>query len=121
MVVDSSPDLAPSFSKDFLHIQASVECGLTVKCVRHMIRRHSQVPHTGNHSEHSPIIWSVWPPGWVFFYELCGCGFESSCSGLNLRFCTSLEQEVPCYSGNSRLWIKCSEHISMIWSVWPNV
>ena len=26
------------------------------------------------------IIWSVWPNGWVFVYELSGCGFESSCS-----------------------------------------
>ena len=27
---------------------------------------------------------SVWPNGWVFVYELSGCGFESSCSHLKL-------------------------------------
>ena len=27
----------------------------------------------------SSIIWSVWPNGWVFVYELSGCGFESCC------------------------------------------
>ena len=28
-------------------------------------------------SQHSSIIWSVWLNGWVFVYELSGCGFES--------------------------------------------
>ena len=51
-------------------------------------------------SQHSSIIWPVWPNGWVLVYELNGCGFESSCSHLNLRFCTCIEQGVPWYSGN---------------------
>ena len=25
------------------------------------------------------IVWPVWINGWVFVYELGGCGFESSC------------------------------------------
>ena len=29
-------------------------------------------------------IWPVWLNGWVFLYELSGCGFESSCSRLKL-------------------------------------
>ena len=31
----------------------------------------------------------------MFVYELSGCGFESSCSHLNFRFCASFDQEVP--------------------------
>ena len=31
-------------------------------------------------SQLSSIIWSVWPNGRVFVYELSGCGFKSSCS-----------------------------------------
>ena len=37
-------------------------------------------------TEHSSIIWPVWPNGWVFFYELSSSGFESSCSQLHKRF-----------------------------------
>ena len=29
-----------------------------------------------------PIVWAVWLNGWLFVYELSGCGFESSCSHL---------------------------------------
>ena len=34
-----------------------------------------------------------------------GCGFESSCSHLNFRFCTCLE-----FSGNHRVWIYSETH-----------
>ena len=34
------------------------------------------------YSQHSSIIWPVWLNGWVFVYELNGCGFESSCNKL---------------------------------------
>ena len=34
--------------------------------------------------QHSSIIWPVWLNGWVFIYELSGCGLESSCSHLLL-------------------------------------
>ena len=39
---------------------------------------------TDKYSEHSSIIWPVWPNGWVFVYELSGSGFESSCSHLKI-------------------------------------
>ena len=35
-----------------------------------------------NYSQHSWIIWPVWPNGWVFVYELSGSGFESFCCHL---------------------------------------
>ena len=77
-------DLPPASSKEFLDIQATIECGFTLKRVRDMIRRYSQMHRTDKYSEHSSIIWSIWPNGWVFFYKLSGSGFESSCSHLKL-------------------------------------
>ena len=47
----------------------------------------------------------VWPNGWVFVYELSGCGFESSCSHLNFKFRACFEQGLPWHSGNYRVWI----------------
>ena len=34
---------------------------------------------TDKYSQHSSVIWPVWLNGWVFVYELSGCGFGSSC------------------------------------------
>ena len=54
---------------------------------------------------HSSIIWPVWLNGWVFIYELSGCGFKSRCNHLNFRFRACFEQGVPSHSGNYRVWI----------------
>ena len=35
--------MAPVSSKEFLDIQATIECGFTLKCVRDMIRRFSHI------------------------------------------------------------------------------
>ena len=43
--------------------------------------------------------------GWVFVYELSGCGFESSRCHLNFRFYACFEQGVPWHSGNHRVWV----------------
>ena len=43
---------------------------------------------TDKYSEHSSIIWLVWPIGWVFVYELGDCGFNCWCSHLNFRYFT---------------------------------
>ena len=87
-VFDSScSHLSFRFSrKEFLDIQATIQCGFTLKCERSMTRTYSQMHLTDKYSEHSSIIWSVWPNGWVFVYELNGSGFESSCSHLYLQF-----------------------------------
>ena len=42
--------------------------------------------------QHSSIIWPVWLNGWVFIYELSGCGFESSCGHLLLHASLSFKQ-----------------------------
>ena len=49
--------------------------------------------------------WPAWLNGWVFVYELSGCGFESSCSHFTFRFRACFEQGVPWHSDNYRVWI----------------
>ena len=92
-------------SKEFLHIQATIECGFTLKRVRDMIRTYSQMHPTHKYSKRSSIISPVWLNGLVFVYELSACGFESRCSHLNFRFRPSFEQGFPWHSGNYRVWI----------------
>ena len=62
--------------------------------------------------QHSSIIWPVWLNGWVFIYELSGCGFESICSHLNFRFCACFKQGVPWHSGNYRVWIHWNMYVT---------
>ena len=81
----------------------TINCGFTLKRVRDMIRKYSQMHWTD--SQHSSIIWPVWLNGRVFVYELSGCGFESSCCHLNVRLCGYFEQGVPRHSGKYRLRI----------------
>ena len=101
MVLGSSPvavsltsDYAPASSKEFLDIQATIECGFNLKSIRDMIRTYSQLHCTDKYSEHSLIICSFWPNGRVFVYELSGSGFESSCSDFSFRLHACFEQGV---------------------------
>ena len=133
-------NFAPASSKEFLEIQATVECGLTLKRVRDMIRTYNQLHRTGKYSQHSSIIWPVWLNGWVFVYELSGCGFESSCSSLKFQnFAPASSKEfldiqatIECgftlkrvrgmirtHSQMHRTG-KYSQHSSIIWPVWLN-
>ena len=64
--------------------RATTECGFILKPVRDMILTNSQMHYADKHSQHRLIIWPVLLNGWVFVYELSGCGFESSCSHLNI-------------------------------------
>ena len=66
--------------------------------VRDMIRTYSQMHHTDKYLQGSSIIWSVWLNGWVFVYELSGCGCDSRCSHLNFRYRACFYQVV------SNLW-----------------
>ena len=92
---------------DSCNIRYSVECGFILKRVRDMIITNSQMHRTDKYSQYSS---SVWLNGWVFVYELSGCGFESRCSHLNFRFCACFEQGVPWHPGNYRLWIHSETH-----------
>ena len=75
-----------------------------------MIKAYSQMDRTYKYSEHSSIIWSVWPNGWVLVYKLRVCGFESSCSHLNFRFLACFIIRVLWHSGNYRVWINSKTH-----------
>ena len=57
-----------------------MECGFTQKRVRDMTRTYNQMHRTDKYSEHSSIIWPVWPNDWVFVYELSSSGFEPGCN-----------------------------------------
>ena len=53
VAVASSSDFAPALNKEFLDIQANIECGFTLKRVRDMTRTYSQMHRTDKNSEHS--------------------------------------------------------------------
>ena len=65
------------FEQEFLDVQATIECGFTLKCVREMTRTYIQMHRTDKYSQ--ILGRPVWINVWVFVYELSGCGFESSC------------------------------------------
>ena len=61
-----------SMSRNFLleagakfegEVTATIEYGITLKRVRDMTRTYSQMHRTDKYSEHSSIIWPVWPNG----------------------------------------------------------
>ena len=131
----------PASRKDFLDIEVSIECELTLKHVRDMIGTYSQIHRTDKYSHYSSIIWPVWLNGWVFVFELSGCAFWLSCNHWNFRFGACFQQWVPWYSGSIQesieleFTLKCLRHMigtytqmhsaykylqnsSVIWLVW---
>ena len=97
---------------------------------------------TDMYSQYNSIIWPIWLNGWVFFYKLSGCGFESRCS--HISRCTShiapvsskefldIQAATECeftlkrvrdiirtYSQMHRT-DKYSQYSSIIWTVWLN-
>ena len=74
-------------ARSSLTLKQTKDSKFTLKRVRDMIITYSQMRRTGKYSQHSSIIWSVWLNGWVFAYELSGCGFESSCSHCSFLIC----------------------------------
>ena len=50
----------PALSNEFLDIQATIECGFTLKRVRDMTKTYSQIHHTNKYSQHSSIFRPVW-------------------------------------------------------------
>ena len=45
------------------NIQATIECGFSLKRVRDVTRTYSQIHRTDKYSERSSIIWPVWING----------------------------------------------------------
>ena len=64
------------------------------------------------------IIWSVWPNGWVFVYELSGCWFESRCSNLTFRYRAFLSKEFLDIQSNieCEFTLKCVRHMMIKYS-----
>ena len=87
------------WSSSSLTFSQIIECRFTLKLEHDMIITCSQMHHTDKYFHHSSILWSVWLKGWVFVYELCGCGFKSCCSQLNFKNGTCLEQGFRWNSG----------------------
>ena len=76
------------------YLYGAFEGRFTLKRVRHMIRTYSQMHRTDKYSEHSSIIWLVWPNGSVLVDKLSGSVFESSCSHLKTSdFASALRNE----------------------------
>ena len=75
--------------RDSLTFRQTIACGFTQKLVRDMIITYSQMHRTDKYWQHSSIIWPVWLNGWLFVYQLSGCGFESRCCHLNVCNITS--------------------------------
>ena len=67
-------------------------------------KKYSQMHHTDKYWEYRPIIWLLWLNGWLFAYEISGCGIGSTCSHLNIRFLSCIDQGVPFRWGNYTLW-----------------
>ena len=59
IAVNSTSDFTPVSSKELSDIQATIECGFTLKRVRDMTRTYSQMHATDKYSEHSSMIWPV--------------------------------------------------------------
>ena len=93
------------WSKEFLDIQATIERGFILECVRDMIRTHSQMHRTDMYSKRSSIFLPIWLNGWVFVYELIGFELESRCSHLNFRYRACFKPEISWYLVNYRVWI----------------
>ena len=57
-------------------------------------RAHNHLVHKRTLNHLAKLALMICLNGWVFLYELIGCGFESRCSHLNLRYRACFEQEI---------------------------
>ena len=94
----------PVSSKEFLDIQATVECRFTLKHISDMTITYSQMHHTDKYSQHSSDI------VWVFVHQLSGCGFKTCCCNLKFRYCVCFEQGVPWHLSNYRVQFQSERH-----------
>ena len=53
-------DMAPALCKEFLDIQASIECRFTLKLVCDMSITYNQMQRTDKYSQDNSVIRSVW-------------------------------------------------------------
>ena len=110
-----------------------------MKFARDMITTYSQIHRTHKHSQHSLIIWPVWPNAWVSAHELSGCGFESCCNHLTSYIMPFSSKDFLNIQANKKykVTLKCvcdmistysqmhrtdmqPQHSSIFRPVWPN-
>ena len=116
--VTKTSDIPLVSSNKFLGIQVTIECGFTLKRICDIIRTYSQIHCTDKHFQHSSIIWPVSLNGWVFAYELSGCGFKFRCSNLDFRYRACFEKgllhiqaTIECrYPSETRTWHDKNKH-----------
>ena len=60
VAVSQTSDVAYILRNEFLDIQATIECRLTLKHVHEMIKSYSQMRRKDKYSQHRSIIWPVW-------------------------------------------------------------
>ena len=101
----------PVLSKEFLDIQATIECKVTLKHVHDMIITYSPLHLTDKYSWHSSIIWPIWLNGWVFVHKVRCCGNKSHCCHLNFTNRVCFKQVVPWHSGSYRFYIHSRTHL----------
>ena len=77
--------LSPSI-KELLDSQANTESEFTLKYIRETIITYSEMHCTSKYLQYSSIIKPVCLNGWLFVYELSGCGFEPRCSQMEIHF-----------------------------------
>ena len=107
----------PVSSKESFDIQATIECGFTLKPVHDMIRTYSQMHRTDKCSQHSSIIWPIWLNGLMFVYELSGCGFKSHCSHYFLRFCDVMHPSSLWWKDGREGGSPCTLHLLKWWEL----
>ena len=90
----------PAFSKEFFDIQATKECGFTLKRVRDMTRAYTQMQRTDKYSEHNSIIWPLCPNGSVFVLRTKWFWVRVQLQSLKFHI-----SRLPWHSGNYRVWI----------------
>ena len=61
--MSATSHFAPVSIKEFLDIQATIECGFTLKRLQDMKRTYSQIHRNDKYSQRSPIIWTLWLNG----------------------------------------------------------
>ena len=71
----------------------------------HTVKCNIQISIHNTAQSFGKTVRSVWLNGWVFIYEISGCGLKSCCSHSNFRFHACFEQGVCWHSGNYRVWI----------------
>ena len=90
------------FSKHLL-LKTSLEDCVCITIIGHSLVTRKYKNHNRNRYVYNTVADLKNRPvclnGWVFVYELSGCGLESRCCHLNFRYGTCFEQGVPWHSG----------------------